>query len=271
MSRRISLVRSLVTMSTIGNEPSINTITEQLRRIVLKEKIDHKAKIYEQPTLKDACIYCKIHEDIKPQSYGTLIESYVINKYNVKKNDPAACIGDICIDGKCNYEVKVSLGGKEHNKFNFVQIRMNHVCDYLFIAYYLSAANIDSNGELFVFKLGKDDIKPLILKYGGLAHGTTTKKGAITQESIDVIGNQTEYALRPKYGDACWTELVNHYRVVDYETVLKLSVGGTVCTGIKSPAQCNATASTLNSSPPEMGLNLSVGGTIEGNQVSPTN
>jgi hypothetical protein len=225
-------------MSNVVNGTSINTITDQLRRVVLKEKVDHKARIYEQAaTLKDACIYFKLHEDIKPQSYGPLIEGYIINKYNLKKNEPSACIGDICIDGTRNYEVKVSLGGKDHYKFNFVQIRMNHICDYLFIAYYLSEANIDTNGDLFVFKLSKDDIKPLILKYGGLAHGTTTKKGVITQESIDMIGNQTEYALRPNYGDACWTELVNSYRITDYETILKLSVSGT----------------------------------IEGNQVSPTN
>jgi hypothetical protein len=222
-------------MSTIQNETPLNTITDQLRRIVLKEKIDHKAKIYEQATLKDVCIYCKLHDDIKPQSYGGLFESYIIKKYGVqadkeyiKKNPPAECIGDICIDGTRNYEVKVSLGGKDHNKFNFVQIRMNHVCDYLFIAYYLSTANINTNGELFVFKLTKDDIKPLILKYGGLAHGTTTKKGVITQESIDMIGNETEYALRPKYGDACWKELVTRHQVADYETILKLSVAGTI-------------------------------------------
>ncbi len=215
-------------MSTVGNEVSLNKITDQLRRIVLREKIDHKGKIYEQATLKDACIYCKLHDDIRPQSYGTLIESYIINKYNVKKNDPAACIGDLCIDGTRNYEIKVSLGGNDHNKFNFVQIRMNHVCNYLFIAYYLSAANINTNGELFVFKMTKDDIKPLILKYGGLAHGTTTKKGIITQESIDVTGNQTEYALRPKYGDACWKELINSYRVDDYEAILTSSIGGTI-------------------------------------------
>jgi len=226
-------------MSTVGNEPLINTITEQLRRIVLKKKIDHKAKIYEQPDLKTVCIYCKLNGDIKPQSYGGLFENYIIKKYgnqeqhggmkqHIKKNSPSACIGDICIAGTQNYEVKVSLGGSEHNKFNFVQIRMNHICDYLLIAYHLSAANIDTNGELFVFKLTKPEIKHLILKYGGLAHGTTSKKGIITQESIDVIGNQTEYALRPKYGDACWTELVNSYRISDYETILKLSVSGTI-------------------------------------------
>jgi hypothetical protein len=223
-------------MSSVVNEPSINMITEQLRRIVLKEKIDHKAKIYEQSDLKAACIYCKINGDIKPQSYGTLIESYIINKYNVKKNEPSACIGDICIDGTRNYEVKVSLGGSEHNKFNFVQIRMNHVCDYLLIAYHLSVANVDTNGELFVFKLTKPEIKHLILKYGGLAHGTTSKKGLITQESIDAVNNETEYALRPKYGDACWTELVNSYRLIDYETILKFSMRGTVEGNQVSPA-----------------------------------
>lgn len=211
----------------VGLELSVGgiaeSITDRLRALVIKAKVNHKAKILTQSDLKTACIYCKLNTDIKPQSYGTLIESYIINKYNVKKNTPSACTGDICIAGTQNYEVKVSLGGSEHNKFNFVQIRMNHVCDYLLIAYYLSATNIDTNGELFVFKLTKPEIKHLILKYGGLAHGTTTKKGVITQESIDMAQNETEYALRPKYGDACWTELVNSYRISDYEAILKCS------------------------------------------------
>lgn len=209
--------------STVFNIDGDESITNRLRALVIKPKVNHAAKILTQPDLKAACIYCKLNGDIKPQSYGGLIENYIVKKYNVSKNKPYTCIGDICVGSKQNYEVKVSLGGQKHNKFNFVQIRMNHVCDYLLIAYYLSAINIDTNGELFVFKLTKPEIKPLIIKYGGLAHGTTTKKGDITQESLEPATNENEYALRPKYGDSCWTELVEKYRVTDYESILKCS------------------------------------------------
>ena len=37
-------------------------------------------------------------------------------------------------------------------------------------------------------------------------------------------------------------------------------VSSTVCTGIESPAQCNATAFTSFSDPPGVGLKLNVGG-----------
>ena len=39
------------------------------------------------------------------------------------------------------------------------------------------------------------------------------KKGVITQESIDMAqAMKPNMHLRPKYGDACWTELVNSYQ-----------------------------------------------------------
>jgi hypothetical protein len=61
---------------------------------------------------------------------------------------------------------------------------------------------------LIIYK-NKEDIKPLILKYGGYAHGTIRELGEITIEDLDNINNQKEYVLRPKYGDKCWIELLN--------------------------------------------------------------
>jgi hypothetical protein len=107
-----------------------------------------------------------------------------------------------------NKELKASNGGTEHNKFNFVQIRMNHQCEYIFTAYYISPENIDNLGELFIFKLTKTDIKPIIFKYGGYAHRTIKELGKKTIEDLDDIDNMKEYALRPKYGDDCWKELL---------------------------------------------------------------
>jgi hypothetical protein len=114
-----------------------------------------------------------------------------------------------------NYEIKVSNGGKEHNKFNYVQIRMNHECEYILTAYYINNDNIEIEGELFIFKLTKINIKKLILKYGGYAHGTKQKLGEITEEDLENPLNDKEYTIRPKYGDKCWKELLQ-FRVDEF-------------------------------------------------------
>lgn len=57
--------------------------------------------------------------------------------------------------------------------------------------------------------MNKENVKPLILKYGGYAHGTIGELGEITIEDLNDTNNQKEYALRAKYGDKCWIELLN--------------------------------------------------------------
>lgn len=170
----------------------------------------HKEIIMSQPTLKHAIIYCKIN-NLSGQFTGPVLENYIKINYNMTKNNASLCNGDL----KCNeinVEIKVSTGGKENNKFNFVQLRMNHNCEYILIAYYIDYTNLDNLGELYIFKLNKENIKPIILKYGGYAHGTIGDLGEITMDDLNDTDNPKEYALRPKYGDKCWIELLN-YRV----------------------------------------------------------
>jgi hypothetical protein len=183
-----------------------------LKNILDKSKIVHKNEILNQTTIKDAHIYCKIN-NLSGQVTGPLIEFYIKTKYNMIKNDASHCIGDLKLN-EIDIEIKVSNGGKDNNKFNYVQIRMNHLCEYLLTAYYLDYSNIDDNGELFIFRLKKDDIKQLIAKYGGYAHGTISKLGVITKDDLDNPENEKEYALRPKYNDDCWKELLQ-YKVTD--------------------------------------------------------
>lgn len=83
-----------------------------------------------------------------------------------------------------------------------------------FTAYFISVDNIDTEGELFIFKINKDDIKKIILAYGGYAHGTLQKLGKITDVELDNQENDKEYSIRPKYGDKCWNELL-HFRIDD--------------------------------------------------------
>lgn len=170
----------------------------------------HEQKIMELSSLKEAHMYCK-YNNLSGQFTGPVLEKYIKNKYNMEKNNASCCNGDLKFN-EVNIEIKASNGGKENNKFNFVQLRMNHNCEYIFSAYYIDYKNLDDLGELFIFRLNKQNIKDLIVKYGGYAHGTIEKLGEITTEDVNKLNNPKEYALRPKYGDKCWDELLK-YRI----------------------------------------------------------
>ena len=189
-------------------------VRKRLKLILDNSKVNHKEEILKKETLKDAHIYCKLN-NLSGQEAGPLIENYMKEKFNMEKNDPSSCKGDMKISGLLtnqpaneNVEIKISNGGKTNNKFNYVQLRPNHDCDYIFTAYYLDYTNLHQTGELFVFYLNKTIIKELIAKYGSYAHGTIKKLGKISKKDLDNSSNLKEYALRPKYGDKCWNDLL---------------------------------------------------------------
>ena len=70
--------------------------------------------------------------------------------------------------------------------------------------------NLEKMGELFIFKLNKTDMKKIIFKYGGYAHGTIQKLGVISEDDLENPSNDKEYAIRPKYADKCWHELLKY-------------------------------------------------------------
>ena len=178
----------------------------KLKHILGLSKCDHKIEIMKQPDIKQAHIYCKINQ-LAGQVSGPLIEYYIKNKYDMIKNNSSLCIGDLQ-HNQTNLELKISTGGKENNKFNYVQLRMNHICEYILTAYYIDNHNLENMGELFIFRLNKPNMKKMILKYGGYAHGTIQKLGTITEEDLENPTNDKEYAIRPKYGDKCWCDLL---------------------------------------------------------------
>lgn len=195
----------------------MNETLTLLKRSKLKHLLDiakynHKSEILKESTLKDAHIYCKLH-GLSGQVSGPLIESFIQVKYEMIKNKASECIGDLQYK-ETNMEIKISNGGKSNNKFNYVQLRMNHNCEYILTAYHIDYDTLDNLGNLFIFKLNKENIKPLILNYGGYAHGTIQKLGPIKKEDLDDVNNDKEYAIRPKYGDACWNELLK-FRIDD--------------------------------------------------------
>lgn len=198
----------------------INTIEEndvndkrlKLKQVLELSKLDHNKEIMKVGDLKSAHIYCKVNK-LSGQISGPLIENYIKEKYCMIKNSASLCIGDLQHRDE-NLEIKVSTGGENNNKFNYVQLRMNHKCSYILTAYHIDESNVDTLGELYIFKLNKADLKKVILNHGGYAHGTKKKLGVITQTDLDDTTNDKEYAIRPKPGDKCWKELLN-FRIKD--------------------------------------------------------
>jgi hypothetical protein len=204
---------SLLTIESSLNDNTSNKKNERIKK--LKEHLNlastnHKTNMLKLNTLKDSFVYCIINK-LSSQQYGVLLESIIQYKFNFNKNKSNDCIGDYNKNNE-NFELKVSLGGKYHNKFNFVQIRLNHKCAiYIFIAYHLSVNNVDEEGEIYIFKIPKKEIINLILLYGSYAHGTIKKNGVITIDTLNE-NNKNEYALRPVINDKCWLNLMD-YRI----------------------------------------------------------
>jgi hypothetical protein len=197
-----------VYLGTIVNLTSKLEVVNNDRILKLKERLilptqDHLSEILKQETLKAAHVYCIINS-ISSQRYGPLLEKYIRIKFNYIKNRVDDCTGDFSKNG-CNVEVKVSLGGTTYDKFNFVQIRPSHDCDfYILTAFHLSHLNVDKEGDLYIFKMTKQDIKQILERYGHYAHGTVKEHGSINIED----NLPKEYALRPKFNDACWKYLM---------------------------------------------------------------
>ena len=170
-------------------------------------KVNYEEQVMKLATLKEAHTYCVIH-GVSAQQYGPLLEKFIRTKFNYIKNKAEDCTGDCSKDGK-NSEVKVSLGGATHTKFNFVQIRPSHDCEtYILTAYNLSSENVESEGELYIFKVPKEEIKKIVVSFGRYAHGTIKEHGKITIETLNDKKSTKEYALRPTINDACWKALM---------------------------------------------------------------
>jgi hypothetical protein len=203
----------MTSIEEVGTEEEEEAMSKmKLSRILGLSKCNHKLQILKVSDIKKAHIYCK-ENILSGQVSGPLIEHYIQHKYQMTKNNASLCIGDLQFNGN-NLEIKVSNGGKDNNKFNYVQLRMNHTCDYILTAYYIHESNIDSLGELFIFKLNKKDIQYMVLKHGGYAHGTIQKLGRISETDLETAANDKEYAIRPKYGDKCWLDLLK-FRIAD--------------------------------------------------------
>ena len=191
------------------------SIINELKKLLHKPK-NHYEEILKLKTIKDAHIYCKIN-NLTGQQMGPLIEFYIKEKSCMEKNKAGDCIGDCKDRFQEDNEIKASGGGKNHNLYNYVQIRVNHkLHNYIFTAYYLTEDNYMNGGELFIFKIKKENLYSMLNEYGAYAHGCVSKLGKITLEDLKKDNNTKEYSLRPKYGSKLWKELIK-YRVNESE------------------------------------------------------
>lgn len=198
-------------MNTLANLNKCRV--QMLKEHLAHSMINHENEIMKEATLKDAHIYC-ILNSVSAQQYGPLLEKYIRIKNNFIKNIASACNGDCSKDNK-NAEIKASIGGAKHNKFNWVQLRISHdIHYYILTAYNLTSKNVDNQGELYVFTVPKYDMLTLISMYGGYAHGTIKEHGSITISDLQDENNKKEYALRPTIGDKCWIDIMK-YRISD--------------------------------------------------------
>ena len=164
--KRMDIVRIM----RLNSKKSINKTIEDIQR---------------EPTLVGKCILAR--RDLAPQS--TAMETIVRRDMNILKAVDNIS-GDGSKNGK-NYEIKLSLHARD-SRFNFVQIRPDHNIDYyIFIGYNLEFGD---EGQACMLVIPSDAIYRLIVKYGGYAHGTIDKLGALTLENMK--GRNCEYALR---------------------------------------------------------------------------
>lgn len=193
-----------------------SSLQQQLRELLLSARVSHPSIILQAPSLKHAHMYCKL-QHLPGSETGPLIERYLQHHWQWTRRKKGEGLGDLyCPDTQTNLEVKVSLGGKTHDRFNYVQLRLHHQCEYLLTAYHLSPENLCSLGDLYVYRVAKDDMRELIVRHGMYAHGTRQQLGPITWRDVQDETNTREYALRTRVGDACWRALLP-YRINQFQ------------------------------------------------------
>ena len=117
-----------------------------------------------------------------PQSYGSRLESFVIEKFNLQRVSSTDGLGDF-EDSLCKkYELKVSLITVTNDALNMVQIRpWQGLSGYLMVAFDLRAEPI----KLYAFQLTKEQlINETKLMKATSAHGN--KKAVKNNQTVEL-------------------------------------------------------------------------------------
>lgn len=173
-----------------------------LKNKLLSDKTDHWVKIKSLKSINEAFAYSKVN--LTGPQYGPLLEKYLINRYKWKQIQAKKMCGDIKTNRHV-FELKVSLSGSEKKPFNFNGIRNQPIDFYILIAYYVDLKNSHDLGELFIFKLNKDELYALLGKH--FSHGCKSLWEKV-DEKIKKLG--------VVYKSAKWSKLLK-YRISEQE------------------------------------------------------
>jgi hypothetical protein len=151
-----------------------------------EEKQTAIRQAYSSNNLWEICVLLRVYTS--PQS----TDAEKIVKKNLEINNAEDNNSGDGVKNGLNYEIKVSVHDV-NCKVNIRQIRPHHNVDfYIIIAFNLFAGN---KGEAYVFKVPSKDLYDLVVNYGGYTHGTVSKNGVITYESISDKNTRHEYSL----------------------------------------------------------------------------
>lgn len=152
----------------------------------LEDKKNAIKQAQESDILLEKCVLMRVYTS--PQS--TDAEKIIKNDLEIK--DPLDNISGDGIKNDVKYEIKVSVHD-EKCKVNIRQIRPHHNIDY----YIIVSLNLfkGDNGEANVFKIPAKTIYQLVAEYGGYTHGTISKNGSVTKESLEDGSKLHEYSL----------------------------------------------------------------------------
>ena len=197
---------------------------ERLKKYQMRE-------MYRAPTLICACAYAKL-EKVPGIRYGTMLEKYMIQQYGWTKLKSSDHCGDAYVPNKgINVEIKVSFCSFSKQKFNFVQVRPGHACDFLFVAYILPRyeecmeiigdndamlAALSDLSSLQYFYIPNHQMRTLIMSKmlkASLAHGQT-EDDKYSLEAFDT--NHFEFAIRGGKNDDNW-KVLQEYRISSEE------------------------------------------------------
>lgn len=148
---------------------------------------------------------------LKPQSYGTRIESYIINTLGYKKIPAEAASGDARTNNNNTVEIKVSVLTPTNDSLNLVQIRLFHSIDfYLCIAYDFRDIK---NYKKYMFLLSHDEMVQET-KTASAAHGT---------KKVNKSNKKVELRLSFKCDDTdpTFVRWCKNYQKLDYDEISK--------------------------------------------------
>lgn len=166
-----------------------NQIVEDLRdKKHLKEKKDAIKQAKDSKDLWEKCVLLRVYTSPQSTDAEKLIKSDLELSNALCNNS-----GD-CIKNGTKYEIKVSVHD-EKCKVNIRQIRPHHDIDfYLIVTFNLYEG---TKGKAYIFKIPSNIIYDLVVDYGGYTHGTVSKNGIISKNSIGDKSKLYEYSLSP--------------------------------------------------------------------------